>query len=249
MISVSAVSYLNTKPFLLAIERAGIAHLFNITLEIPSKTAERLCNNEVDLALVPAGILPQLNNPHIVTNYCLGASGPVKTVCLYSYCPLPQIKTILLDYHSATSVRLVQILMRKYWQFYPEFLPAQPGFESEIKGDTAGVIIGDRAIGLDAVYPFVYDFATAWQQFTNLPFVFAVWASLKPLPKHIEQALNKAFALGLTLIPEVAEQFNTIYPLNFDIKTYLQQNISYAFDAPKQEALKLFLQWVKELKI
>lgn len=250
-LKVSAVSYLNTKPFLYGLEQTGLIKNMELSLDIPSKTAQKLLSREVDLGLIPVGILPQLNDYQLVTDYCIGTNGAVKTVCLYSQLPLHKIKKIYLDYHSCTSVRLVQVLCKYYWNLAVIFIPATPGFEKEIKGETAGVVIGDRTIKLDRHFSYKYDLGQHWYDFTKLPFVFAAWVSISPLPKKIVDSLNNSFALGTSLkgIQAVAKQYQSNYDSSFDIEKYLAHFINYSLGVNKQAALQLFLKYVMEIEL
>lgn len=247
MLKVSAVSYLNTKPFLKGLQKTGLLFDLALSLEIPSKTADKLLHGLVDLALVPVGILPQLPHYHLVSDYCIGTLGAVKTVCLYSQVPLEEINTVVLDYHSQTSVRLVQILLKHHWHKKVQFVGGQVGFENQIRDTTAAVIIGDRTIGLEHRFRYVYDLGEAWHDFTQLPFVFATWVSIQTLPTAFVDDLNRSFAIGMEHIDEIVEQYEANYPSDFDIKQYLTHSISYTFDAPKRQALALFLEYIKDL--
>ena len=99
-IKVSAVSYLNTLPFLNGINNSKVVDLMNLSLDIPSDCAMKLLNEEVDLGLVPIAILPQLKDYHIVSDYCIGAEGDVDSVALFSDVPLNEIENVYLDYQS-----------------------------------------------------------------------------------------------------------------------------------------------------
>ena len=244
MYRLSAVSYLNTKPFLVGLENSPLKEQISLELAIPSQTAAHLIEGKVDIGLVPVAILPQLSQYEIITNYCIGAVGAVKTVAIYSQVPLQEVKTVYLDYHSRTSIRLAQILCEHHWKIYPTFLPAFNGYEKEIKGETAGVIIGDRAIRWAKNYRYEYDLAEAWQKMTGLPFVFAAWVARKKIAPNFEVALNKAFDKGMEQIEEVATIYIKQYP-EFDVLAYLQKYISYDLDVPKRKALDLFLQYIQ----
>ena len=182
-IRVSAVSYLNTLPFLYGINNSEIKSQLDLSLDMPSDCAKKLLSGEVDLGLVPVAILPQLKEYHIVSDYCIGAVGNVDSVALYSDVPLNEIKEIYLDYQSKTSVNLVQILAEKYWNISPKWINAKAGFENKIQGTTAAIIIGDRTFNLPKSYQYKYDLAEQWLEFTGLPFVFACWVANKELLK------------------------------------------------------------------
>ena len=241
VIKISAVSYLNTKPFLYGLEHSPIRDKMNISLDMPAQAAEKLLNDEVEISLVPVAIIPQLEHPKIISPYCIGADGTVKTVCLFSNVPVEEIKTVYLDYQSRTSVQLVRVLFREFWKRDVIFAQANPGFESELTDTTAGVIIGDRAIHFLEKYPYVYDLAEIWKTFTGLPFVFAVWLSKHPIDKDFTDEFNAALKNGLEHRQEVIKKNASLNNSQFSVETYLNQNIQYELDAPKKKALMQFL--------
>lgn len=238
-VRLSAVSYLNTKPFIYGIFRSDLADAVELNLDIPSVCARKLLSGEADLALTPVAIIPELSEACLVSDYCIGSTGAVRTVCIFSEKPLSEIRRILLDFHSRTSVALVQVLCREYWNISPEFVPAAEGFEREIGGDTAAVIIGDRTIGLDKKYPFVYDLGEAWTAWTGLPFVFAAWVSVRPLDPEFVARFNAALRAGIGLLPELTKVLPFIP--GFDLEDYYKNNISYDLDEAKWLGLNRFL--------
>lgn len=240
---VTAVSYLNTKPFLYGIFQSGLDSEIELSLDMPSITAQKLASGEADLGLVPVAVLPELGESWLVSDYCIGSVGAVKTVCLFSERPLSEVKRVWLDFHSKTSVALVRLLFRDFWKQDVEFLPASPGFEEKIGGDVAAVVIGDRAIGLLKKFPVVVDLAEAWTDWTGLPFVFAAWVSRRPLDPVFVEKLNAAFKLGLDHVPQLTM---LLPPFDgFDLKKYYTQNISYELNALKINGLRLFLEKIE----
>jgi chorismate dehydratase len=238
---LSAVSYLNTKPFIYGIYKSQLSEHIDLSLDIPSLCAQKLLKGEVDIALTPIAIIPELPQAYIISDYCIGSNGPVRTVCIYSHTPLEQIKRVYLDFHSRTSVMLTRILFENYWKLNPEFIAAEPGYEQKIEGDTAGLVIGDRTMGLDAHYPYVYDLGQAWTEWTGLPFVFAAWVSTKPVHPEFVRQFNEALQTGLDHLPELMKILPTVP--GFDLEDYYRHNISYDLDDNKWRALHLFLSY------
>ena len=239
-VKVTAVSYLNTKPLLYGIFKSEISSKIDLQLNIPSECARKLKNGEVDMGLVPVAIIPELEKPNIISDYCIGTVGAVQTVAIFSEQPIDQISHIYLDYHSRTSVELAKILMRDYWKVQPEILPASAGFEQDISGSTAALIIGDRAMNLDKKYAYTYDLGEAWMDHTGLPFVFATWVSNRPLDPEFIKEFNQALHEGLLQIPELIYLIPPPYP-TYDLKAYFTNYISYNLDEEKKKALSLFL--------
>lgn len=252
---ISAVSYLNSLPFVYGLQHAALKNNCEISLDIPSVCAEKLISGKVDIGLIPIAAISQVPNATIISDYCIGANGKVKTVCLFSEVPLHEIKTILLDYQSRTSVLLAKILAKEYWKINPEWVNAEQGFENEIKGNVAGVVIGDRAFSLTPTFSkgagesdsFIYDLSEEWKNFTNLPFVFACWVTNKNLPPEFISEFNLALKNGLNNIDKMLEEFPPTVISKDEAKKYLTENISYDFDTEKKKALELFNQLAEKI--
>ncbi len=242
---ISAVSYLNTKPFLHGIQSKGLDSLFDLSLDIPSVCAKKLIQGEADLGLVPVAVIPHISTPYIISDFCIGAEGAVKTVCLFAEKPIHSLKRIFLDYQSKTSVELTKILVKQYWKLNPEFVYAEKGYEDSIQGATGGLIIGDRAIGMEEKFPFTYDLGEYWTKWTGLPFVFAAWVSNNSLPKDFINQFNEALQLGISHTKEVAKNLQASYP-TFDVHQYFTNYISYNMDSLKKKALTLFLHHIQQ---
>lgn len=243
-IRVGAVSYLNTKPFLHGIKRSGLMDRIELIEDYPSRIAAMLLNDEIDVGLVPVAILPQMKESHIITDYCIGADQEVASVALFSEVPIDQIETVLLDYQSRTSVNLAKILFKEYWKKEVVLQDAKEDFRANIKGNVAGIVIGDRALEQRGISSYMYDLASNWIAFTGLPFIFAAWIANKPLGEDFEDAFNRANAYGIKHIDEVvAEQHYTTY----DLKKYYTENISYSLTENKRKGLALFLEKLSQL--
>jgi chorismate dehydratase len=240
-IKISAVSYLNTKPFMYGLEHAAVKDNIYISQDSPAICADKLLNDEVDIGLIPVAIIPQLSNPQVVVPYCIGADGKVATVCLFSEVPIEKIKTIYLDYQSRTSVELVKLLCREYWKIDVQFAKTFPGYESEIHDSVAGVIIGDRAIHLLSKFNYVYDLAEEWKRWTGLPFVFAAWVSNKSIGDDFLEAFKRALQFGLDNRSRVIEKYSYLDHEKFSVSNYLNNNIRYILTEDKQQALEFFL--------
>ena len=240
-IRVSAVSYLNSIPFVYGLENSSIMSQIELSLDIPSECANKLSNFKVDLALVPVAIIPQLKFSEIISPYCIGANGPVETVCLFSQVPLDEIEEIQLDFHSKTSAQLVQLLSKKYWNINPIFKHAKKGFENDLTNRIAGLIIGDRAYQYRKKFKYVYDLPEEWKKYTSLPFVFACWVANKSLSKSFKNSFIEALHFGMKSLEISLEKKGMNFPSSINEKRYLTEVISYDLDAEKKQALALFL--------
>lgn len=236
-IKVSAVSYTNSKPFVYGLMHSGILDQIELSLDIPSDCAKKLIDNQVDIGLVPVAALLQIKDYQIISDYCIGAKGSVDSVFIFSNKPVHELKTIQLDAQSLTSNNLAKILLKYHWEISPDFLNTAPA--------DAFVQIGDRTFTNKDQFPYQYDLAEEWLRFTGLPFVFAVWASNKPVPEDFRTAFNSALKSGLDHRKEVIESLSR--PNNFDLEDYLMNKIDFDLDDEKLLAMARFHELIKTL--
>ncbi len=245
-VRISAITYLNTKPFLYGITHSPLMQEIELSLDVPSVCADKLKAGIVDIGIIPVAEMGEIEGANIVTDFCISASGKVRTVVLVSQVPLGQIETIVLDYQSRTSVQLVKILAREYWQIRPEWRNGGEQYiQEDIKGTTAGVIIGDRVFIAEKKFKFVYDLSEAWKDYTGLDFVFACWVANKPLNATFEEKFAAALEDGIVHIPEVISEYQQIYP-DYPFEAYFRENIFYHLDDSKRKGMELFLKKIKK---
>jgi chorismate dehydratase len=242
-IRVGIVNYLNTKPLIYGLERPPISEQIELIGAYPSKLADMLINDEVDLGLIPVAAIPQLPSWHVIGHHCIGAEGEIASVCLFSEVPMPEIKKVLLDYQSRSSVALLKWLMKEYWGIHPEIVQAtDENYRDEITGTTAGLVIGDRALQQRKISTYIYDLGSEWRSITGLPFVFAAWISKHPLPGEFIRAFDAANEMGIQHIDEIAASLD--YDL-YDLKKYYKVHLSYHLNEAKRKGMELFLQYIQ----
>ena len=191
------MSYLNTKPLLFGIKNHPVIDQIELTEDYPSKIAQFLIDDKVDLGLIPVAATLKLNQWYQVGEHCIGCDGAVASVCIFSDVPMDEIEKVYLDYQSRTSVNLAKILLKEYWKKNVEFIDASgEDFRNQIKGNTAGVVIGDRALQQRLHSKYIYDLGEAWKSHTGLAFVFAAWISNKELPLALFSRSKKPMLWG-----------------------------------------------------
>jgi chorismate dehydratase len=243
---VSIVNYLNSAIF---VEGLKIAEGFEIDifLDFPADSAKKLLQNEVDIALAPVAIIPLLPFSKIISDFCIGSNGEVGTVKIFSEVPIQEVQTIYLDYQSRTSVQLAKILCQYKWNIQPELLPAFPGFQKDIVGNKAGLIIGDRAVRVLGKYKYEYDLGKEWTDWQGLPFVYATWIANKEIDEDWLLTFNRHLAEGWKKRPEIIKRYQHLNTPLFSVETYLNQNIDYILDDSKRKGLETYLNFLKSL--
>lgn len=248
-IRISAVRYANTYPFIYGLAETGFDKKVIIETDHPADCAAKLITGRSDIGLIPVAAIPLLKESHIISDFCIGANGRVRTVQLMSNTDFRDIKTVYLDYRSGTSVNLVKVLAKNKWKTEFNWRGTSEDFDFvHIKEKEGIVLIGDQCFEFENNYRFKYDLAWEWKDFTGLPFVFACWTSNRVLPAGFTEEFNSALKTGVNNIDMVVKQFgNTGSIKGSNLKEYLTQNIDFNLNAEKRKALKLFLELLKAL--
>lgn len=244
-IRISAVSYTNTKPFLYGIQNTPIIDKIALSLDIPADCAQKLIDDRVDIGLIPVAAIINLPHWNIVSDYCIGADGPVNSVFVFSNCDIKDVKVMQLDPQSRTSNNLAQVLMKNFWKVQPQLISDTPDYAVSNDPNTAFVQIGDRTFGKKLQYEFVYDLSEEWKKFTGLPFVFAAWIANKSIPQGFADEFNASLKYGLDKRPELLRSLPQRE--DFDLEDYLMHKLDFDLTESKKEALYLFLDYIRAL--
>lgn len=270
-VRITAVSYLNTLPFIYGIEQRALVRAAGegiaLSLRVPALCAAAAIDRtgETDIALVPVAAIPLILGfsaasghsgteadftPQIITDYCIGAEGAVDSVVLLSDTPLDGVRRIYLDSHSRTSVQLARVLARERWHIEPEWVDMADcaAASGKLEPGEAMVAIGDKVFALTSAhsYGWRYDLAAEWAELTGgMPFVFAAWVACSRAGLDYAPALNEALGYGVGHIAEsITGTVRRSRDFDFDpAYRYLTQHIKFNLDDNKRAAMRLF--WEK----
>lgn len=243
---ISAISYLNTKPLLYGLFQSDyIMKHSKLLLDHPAETGEKLKNGQADIGLIPVAYLPQIPRARIISETCIATNRYMPSVLLSSQVPLQKIEKGWLDYQSASSGALAKILAGRYWNVHIDWLKSEEGYEKKIKGQTAGIIIGDRALKLAHRFTYNYDLSAEWYQFTGLPFVFACWVAVSDIENEYLNKFEEALMTGLEHLDIVIrqEEKNHFFP-NINVEEYLKTYLKFFLDPAKKSGMKKFLSYL-----
>lgn len=249
-IRISAVKYANTYPFIYGLKDSGFEKKIILETDHPSDCADKLISNRADIGLIPVSALLHMKEYHIISDYCIGSNGNVRTVMLLSNCPFKEIDTIYLDYRSRTSVNLSKVLAKNFWKRDFFWLNTSKGFDFlNIGINEAVVLIGDQCFEFENSFRFGTDLSGEWKKFTGLPFVFACWASNKKIDSEFIEEFNKALKSGITNIDAVVKSIGKTGSITGEVlKKYLTENIDYTLNDQKKKGMELFLSLIKKLE-
>ena len=231
---IGCVQYLNSRPL--------ICGLDGVQLEHPRVLAQALRAGELDAALVPVFELLRAPKRYVAVNgVAIASDGPVYSVFVSHERPLAQLRGVVGDPASLSSIHLFQVLAKGALGLDLPLVAAQPG--AEYGPELGHLWIGNQAIAHrlqhanDKVF---WDLGEAWTAWTGLPFVYAVWVLRRGLSDEpgVADAFRELARAGGARIPEIAADETEFGPeLALE---YLSRHIRFNFGANELAGLDRF---------
>lgn len=210
----------------------------------PASLVRDLKAGRADVALIPVAHLfahPELS---MLKGLGVAADGPVQSVLLKCNERMGKIKTVARDPASATSNALAALLLRRYFKQDVEMVDF-----AHIERPDAAVVIGDRALCADPGPAGDIDLAEAWNKWTGLPFVFAVWAVRADFAEitTVTEIAHKAYAEGFRATESIAARYADELGGSLDFWIdYLDNSIHYRLDERDIKGMELFRKYLSE---
>jgi chorismate dehydratase len=247
-IRIGAVNYLNTKPLIHELE--ALAPSCELVLDVPSRLADLLAEQRLDVALIPAIEYFRAGGYTIVPDIAIASRGPVLSVTLFSRVPWAAIRRVALDEGSRTSAALCQILLRKRNGVQPDIVSLPMDQAAEDVDADAVLLIGDRA--MRACLPgfaHAFDLGQEWHDWTGLPFVYAFWAVREGVDLGASgAALHEAKRRGCACIGPIAHREAPHLGLDAGFcRRYLQSIIHFDLGPREQAGLHHYYMLACEL--
>lgn len=251
---VGRIGYINCYPVYGAIDRGVVVSPgTTFVTGTPSELNDLLAAGELDVSVVSAvEYARNAKDYHLLPDLAISCDGPVQSVALFSRREVNQLDgaTVLVSASSRTSVHLVELLCKEYWNVAPRLVEAraeQQDLEalSKLPHD-AVLVIGDAALHLASQqwYPHRYDLGAVWKEWTGLPFVFAVWAGRRDADQGkiatVHRTLLESRDWGLSHLDELAADASVATNIGLDeCRDYLS-GLDYALSYRHIEGLTSF---------
>ena len=188
---IGKIPYLNSVPFYAGFEKRQ----FKILPVAPRRMGELSSKRVIDAGIFSLMDYFAQEEELELMNYCIATRDQVKSVMLFAKEGWGDLdgKRVGVTDDTATSIRLLQVLLRKKYGVQASFVRMHSGV-NDYKSFDAVLLIGDEALrrnkfGLPG-FELVFDLAREWYEWQKLPFVFATWAVKKSLPAEKKSELQ-----------------------------------------------------------
>lgn len=256
------ISFINTLPISLPLQKGAIALNCTQVYETPAKLNDMLQSGDLWLGAMSSFFFLQDGRFELFKNISISGGGKVGSVLLFSKRALKDLNSasILVPDSSATSIKLLQLLLKDEHNVEPVLRKQDGRFENESDCFLAGkdfdalLLIGDRALKQDeqlSKQPGVrrVDLAQWWFKRFSLPFVFGVWGARKDWAENnrkefeqISSALYSACQLGLgEMFEQVLNEASVLSGLQTKrLSCYYRNELDYRLKEEHDQALALF---------
>ncbi len=201
---IGRIPYINCYPVYGAIDRGIVPINGELIDGVPTVLNRAMAEGTLDVSVISAVEYARDAKKYLLLpDLSICSDGPVRSVVLFSKRPASELhgRRVLVSRSSMTSVALLELLFENVWDAKPAFVPSNAemvdvaGFGDE--EHDARLVIGDAAlqlwsrlrspelypdVGDPSQYRYAYDLGAEWKNWTELPFVFAVWVAQRTAP-------------------------------------------------------------------
>lgn len=250
------IAFVNVAPVETAFDTGAVIRHAEVVADVPTRLNALLQAGELDVAAISAAhYLAHRDELDLAGDLCIAADGPVRSVLLVSPTPPALLggATIGLTAQSASGRALLALLLEHVHGVQPEFEVVQDALGAALAGRPT-LLIGDDALAARALCApaRIHDLGEAWQAWTDLPFVFAVWAVRREVAATrpddvaaLREALTRARAWGETNRDAVIDAAVRQHPYHRGLYADYFTRLSYTLDERARRGLEYFAQLVR----
>ncbi len=258
---VGSIEFINSLPVDLGILNSKIRLNAQIVQGTPMQLNEKMLSGDLDISPISAFWYASHSEKfYLLPDLSISSESAVYSVLLVSRFTLAELKgkKIAITDKGSTTPALLKVLCRTRHGFDPDLTIASSDFGEIPQGFDAVLLIGDQALHAyeshkkDAGLHFI-DLAKVWQETTQTPFVFALWAVRREFYDQYPDAVTAIYE-GILRSRDWGkansqEVLNKAFEKTELSRTVLQDYFSvlrYHFDDSLKNGLRIFLEYAAE---
>ncbi|MEW6109521.1 MAG: menaquinone biosynthesis protein [Nitrospirota bacterium] len=256
---IGEISYTNLFPIFYMLRKECDCSGYEFIEGTPSALNKKIREGDIDIS--PSSSIEYLRYPDrykLIENHSISSTGPIGSILLFSRRPIETLNglTVLTSSQSETSVALLRIILKKFYELECPLKSTSARIESAIRSNTAYLLIGDEALAEALKWPrlYIYDLGDLWHKNTGLPFTFALWIAnsdcyhgKSELLRKFTDDLNRSKASALKNLKAIAGSSPLVRFLSEDELVSYWKGISYDFNDEHKKGLELFRRYSEEI--
>jgi len=256
---IGKIPYANLFPVFYTLEKECDCSTYEFIKGAPSDLNKKIREGLIDVS--PSSSIEYLRHRdkyELIENHSISSSGPVGSILLFSKKPIETLGglTVLTSSQSETSVALIRIIMKKFYELECYFQSSEKLLKDAIRSDAAYLLIGDEALREALKWPglYIYDLGDVWYKHTGLPFTFALWIAHKArcaekseLYRQFIDDLSRAKTSAVKSLDVIAAASPLKDTLSEEYLVSYWKGMSFDFNDEHRKGLELFGVYAKEL--
>lgn len=244
------IDYLNCYPFYYHMFEYRPVPGVEVISRYPSDLNRMMVEGVLDMSAISAATYSLIQDRALLLpDFCLSSIGYVGSVILRSNLPIEELnkKKVGLTSASHTSVLLLKMLLKSYYNVEPEYVLTKPN--PSMGGYDAVLMIGNEAM-LRSSTPvsFSYDLGELWLRKTGYPVVFAVFAineeaidtyinEIAAVINSYRESINCLETEVGKVVKAAQDKYNDI---TYDVKGYYETCLQFKFSDNLKKALQFY---------
>jgi chorismate dehydratase len=251
---IGKIPYLNSVPFYEHFEQRQ----FKMLPIAPRRMGQLSAKGQIDAGLFSLMDYFAQEQDLQMMNYCIATRDQVKSVMLFSKEGWQGLngKTIGIIDDTATSVRLLQVLLEKKYGVKAKFVRLHSGVNDYTPFD-AVLLIGDAALQANKHgfpgFDLVFDLAKEWYDWKKLPFVFAVWAHKRSMAadtvNELQEIIQQSLEKGESRLDTIGAVHGSMISLTNAEATEFLEGFNYRLGEREKEAMNIFKKLIEEVEV
>jgi chorismate dehydratase len=191
-LEIGRISYINVDPIYYGFENGAQKNKYKIVSDNPAMLNRMLAEKKLAISAVSAAAYAaNQDNWLILPNLSVSCAADVMSVIFVSEVSIKKLENqqVIISAESKTASDLIKLFFKSQ-NIAPNFIIKKIKTFKDVD-EKAALIIGDAALsgGWDKHFKYTWDLGGLWNNITNLPFVFALWAVNKDFARTEKEAV------------------------------------------------------------
>ena len=248
---VGHIQFLNCLPLYHGLVHSRALLDIDLTKGTPTELNRLLLTGELDVSPISSIEYLRHADELVLLPFAVAADGPVRSISLVATAPIEQLDggTVAVANTSATSVALLELLVRDHWGIKLDSFTCPPDLPRMLAEADAALLIGDDALRAAGTVADVvtYDLAEEWQRLTGQPMVFAVWVARREWAEShpdelaaVQAAFHASLEHSLAHVDEIAAATARWEPFDGPFLAAYFRGLTFTFGAAERAGLREF---------
>ena len=220
---------------------------------VPTELNLMLAAGEIDFGPISSIAYARSHRCLLLSRHVSVSSlGAVESIQLVARRPLDKVRRVALTGQSATAAALLKILLKLRYEQRVEYLKLEGSAKEALRKCDAVLLIGDEALAefhRPTTVFTCHDLGRLWQEWTDLPMVYAVWAARESFARAygselraVERELVECMDYGREHLSEVVDSAAERFPFDQESLTRYFALLRYDFTSEYQRGLLRFFE-------